>query len=161
MPRWSDSVGLGRGREFACLTGSQVMLMPVVQGSHFEKHQCRECVHWGLQNKTFVWFGIWYFTGFGRSSDGVYQVDGTQSRINQYWMQRAQLIGRNVMSVVQGVDWQIQGACVWMEEKNMGRKKETWEVPCFRCWKEQRCKKAQAEVKCFREYCPLENMGKR
>lgn len=61
VPRCSDSVGLRWGREFACLTSSQVMLMLLVQGSRFEKHRCRERV--GLeaakQNIGLVWaYGI-------------------------------------------------------------------------------------------------------
>lgn len=61
VPRCSDSVGLRWGREFACLTSCQVMLMLVVQGSRFEKHRCRE--HVGLeavkQNIGLVWaYGI-------------------------------------------------------------------------------------------------------
>lgn len=90
VPRCSYSVGLRWGREFACLTSSQVMLMLVVQGPSLRSTDVENRCVWRLQNKALVWFGlgIWYFTDLGQSGEGVYLVDGTQNR-NHYWMQRA------------------------------------------------------------------------
>lgn len=103
VPRCSHSVGLRWGREFACLTSSQVMLMLVVQGPPLRSTGVENRCVWRLQNKALVGLGIWYFTDLGQSGEGVYLVDGTQDR-SHYWMQRAQLIGRNMMSAAQGVD---------------------------------------------------------